>query len=144
MPVYTYTAIDQLGRKLSGKRDAASEALLESSLKEEGQWLVKARFNTFALFAERRRRNAKVPRRHLIEFFLQTHIQLKAGIPIFTALGFGAAECGDPLFRAVQQELLDRVEAGEFLSDAMAVYPRLFPPLVTNLMRAGEMSGRLA
>jgi type IV pilus assembly protein PilC len=144
MPVFSYTAIDEQGRKRRGQGEAASESALEAQLSERGQWLAEARIKSADSRPSGSRRAGRVPRRALTEFFLQISIQLTAGIPVFTALAFGVEESTHAGFRAVQKDLLERVEAGEFLSQAMAEYPRIFPPLITNLVRAGEASGRLA
>lgn len=143
MPLFNYIAIDGVGRKCRGQMEAASEAALESLLEKQGRWLAEARAGAVVTHSKRRQCKIKVPRRHLIEFFLQLGIQLKAGIPIFSALAFGATECVHTGFRFVQKDLLDRVQAGEPLSEAMAEYPRVFPPMVINLMRSGEASGRM-
>ena len=73
MPTYQYTAVDDLGQKLQGQMEAANESALESLLRKQGQWLAEARErNAAAPSRARRRGNRPVPRRVLIEFFLQT------------------------------------------------------------------------
>lgn len=143
MPMFSYTAVDDAGRSRRGRREAPNESTLESLLKDEGQWLSQARLMRSGRKLKMRKHVTSVPRRALVEFFLQLNIQLKAGIPVLSALSFGATECPHLGFRAIQRELLEQVEAGESLSDAMAAHSRVFPPLVINLMRAGEASGRL-
>lgn len=144
MPLYAYTALDDNGRKHTGQQEAPNEGALEALLEESGQWLSEARLCKRGGLVRARRLNPKVPRRVLIEFFLQLNIQIRAGIPILTALSFGASECSHVAFRRVQQDLLEKIEAGESLHDAMAHFPRTFPTMVLNLVQAGEMSGRLA
>lgn len=143
MPVFNYIAIDAIGRKIRGRMDAASETALEGLLEKDGQWLAEAAIQQVKVPPPRQKAKARAPRRMLIEFFLQMSIQLNAGVPIFSALAFGASECDHAGFRGVQKDLLDRVQAGVPLSDAMAGYPGIFPPLVINLIRAGEAGGGL-
>ncbi|PTN31946.1 hypothetical protein C6366_17360 [Desulfonatronum sp. SC1] len=45
--------------------------------------------------------------------------------------------------KAVLAEVLSRVEGGSPLSDALAHHPRVFSPMMVNLVRAGEMGGIL-
>lgn len=145
MPVYQYTAVDDLGRTLSGQMEAASEPALDALLRRQGQWLAEVRERKAAPRVEARARgNRTVPRRVLIEFFLQTSLQLRSGIAIVDALGFGIDDLAHEGFREVQTELLDRVKAGSSFSEALAAQPRTFPPLVISLIRAGEASGRVA
>ena len=43
--------------------------------------------------------------------------------------------------RYVCQDLCDRIVRGETFSDACAHHPKTFPPLYSNMIRAGEASG---
>jgi len=145
MPTYQYTAVDDLGQKLRGQMDAASESALEALLRKQGHWLAEARERSAVTPTRSRARgNRPMPRRVLIEFFLQTGLQLRTGIALVDALGFGLEHQTNPGFRAVQRELLERVRAGNSFSEALAAHPRTFAPLVVSLVRAGESSGRLA
>jgi type IV pilus assembly protein PilC len=145
MPTYQYTAVDNLGQKLRGQVEAASESSLEALLRKQGHWLAEAREQRVASPTRGRRRgNCSVPRRVLIEFFLQTGLQLQTGIALVDALGFGLEHQMHLGFRAVQRDLLERVRAGGSFSEALSAHPRTFAPLVISLVRAGESSGRLA
>ncbi|HYV30181.1 MAG TPA: type II secretion system F family protein, partial [Candidatus Binatia bacterium] len=87
--------------------------------------------------------NQAAPRRALIEFFLQVGLQLRCGISLVDALRFGLKQAHHRSFCAIQSDLLERVKAGSSFSEALAAHPRTFAPLVINLIRAGESSGRL-
>src|SRR5882672_309116 len=144
MPTYQYTAVDDLGQKQRGQMEAASESALEALLRKQGHWLAEARErSTRTPTRSRARGNRPAPRRVLIEFFLQTGLQLQTGIALVDALGFGLEHQTNVGFRAVQRELLERVRAGSSFSEALAAHPRTFAPLVISLVRAGESSGRL-
>ena len=45
--------------------------------------------------------------------------------------------------RFVSQDLCDRIVRGESFSDACAHHPKTFPPLYSNMIRAGEASGAM-
>jgi len=45
--------------------------------------------------------------------------------------------------RYICQDLCDRIVRGENFSDACAHHPRTFPPLYSNMIRAGEASGAM-
>jgi type II secretory pathway component PulF len=125
--------------------EAVSEPALEAMLRKQGQWLAEARERSVvAPKRSRLRGNRPVSRRILIEFFLQTGLQLKTGIALVDALGFGLEHQTNLGFRAVQRDLLERVRAGSSFSEALSAHPRTFAPLVISLVRAGESSGRLA
>ena len=140
MPSFSYLALDAGGRELRGRLEALSEAALESRLRKEGQWLVEARAVSHAA-PPKRKPGKSVRRRVLIEFFLELGMQLKSGIPVVSALSHGIGRSENPDFQAVQQSMLGQVKAGRSLSEAMAMHPRTFSPLVLNLVRSAEASG---
>jgi type IV pilus assembly protein PilC len=144
MPHYRFIAVDEQGRKLRGQRDAASEAVLGTLLRQEGQWLAEATVDRSAAEGPpRRKRGRRASQRVLEQFFLSLSLQLKAGVNVVAALTF-CLEPGSPeSFRAVHADILERVKAGTSLSEAMAFHPRTFSVVVVNLLKAGEASGRL-
>ncbi len=118
MPLYQYTAVDESGQELRGQMEAASEAALESALGRQGQWLARAiERRRSARQTVRLRGNRRVPRRALIELFLQLHLQLRSGVPLLTALGFGLEEGNHSALCIVQQDVLERVRSGSSFSD---------------------------
>src|SRR5882762_8864819 len=99
MPLYHYKALDDLGHTLRGEMEASSESTLESLLRKRGQWLTEARERSAAAQAKLRPRgNRRAPRRVLIEFFLQTGLQLRSGIALVDALSFGLEHTENPPF----------------------------------------------
>lgn len=145
MPLYRYTALDEVGRSLRGQMEASNEAALEAILRKQGQWLTDAKARVIHANAKvRPRGNRAVSRRVLIEFFLQTGLQLRSGVALVEALGFGLEDEANAAFQSVQREVLEQVKAGSSFSEALSAHPRTFAPLVINLIRAGESSGRLA
>ncbi len=145
MPLYQYTAVNDLGQRVSGQMEASSEVALGALLSRQGQWLASASERSAALGRIRRARgNRRVSRRALIEFFLQLHLQLRAGVSLLDALGYGLEDDGKSALQSVQRDLRDRIRSGASFSEALGAHPRTFAPLVINLVRAGEGSGRLA
>lgn len=145
MATYRFIAIDDAGNRFRGTREAPSEAALSSRLREEGRWLAEAHeikdpraSGPGATIARR------VPRAVLMQFFFSVSLQLKAGVPTFQALTFGLDGQTHAGFRSVHADVLERVKAGTPLSEALANHGRVFPPVVCNLIRAGEASGRLS
>ena len=69
---------------------------------------------------------------------------LEAGMTLGQALK-ALANQGEEMSaqRYVCQDLCDRIVRGESFSDACAKHPRTFPPLFSNMLRAGEASGAM-
>jgi type II secretory pathway component PulF len=69
---------------------------------------------------------------------------IEAGMTLGQALK-ALANQGEELSaqRHIAQDLCDRIVRGETFSDACAAHPKTFPPLYSNMIRAGEASGAL-
>ncbi len=69
---------------------------------------------------------------------------LEAGMTLGQALQSLANQGeDDSAQRFVCQDLCDRIVRGENFSDACAHHPKTFPPLFSNMLRAGEASGAM-
>lgn len=145
MPHFSYIAVDGAGRRQRGRMEATNESGLGAALRRSGLWLAEAREVAVAPAPRRRARgNCRVPRRVLIQFFFSVALQLRAGVTAYNALAFGLERRTHRGFSAVHADLLEQMRAGGMLSTAMEAHPRTFPPVVRQLVRAGEASGRLA
>lgn len=69
---------------------------------------------------------------------------IDSGIQIASALASMRQQTPEPRTAAVLGALEQAVVAGSPLSHAMASMPRAFPPVLTQMVRAGEASGDLA
>ncbi|MGC9004930.1 MAG: type II secretion system F family protein [bacterium] len=79
----------------------------------------------------------------LAHFFRELQYQLSAGVGLVQALG--AIESQSPLLlRTTIRKLKEEASKGNPLSNAMAQFPDVFPPLAVSIIRAGEESGKLA
>ena len=69
---------------------------------------------------------------------------LEAGMTLGQALQALASQGEETsAHRYVCQDLCDRIVRGENFSDACAHHPKTFPPLFSNMLRAGEASGAM-
>lgn len=67
----------------------------------------------------------------------------KAGLPILTALDILSERSQQPRLVAILGDVREAVKGGMALSAAFARYPRVFSPLYTATIHAGEQSGNL-
>jgi type II secretory pathway component PulF len=79
----------------------------------------------------------------LAVFTRQLATLLNATIPYDTAVGLILQETSDLDFKGVLADVRGKVVEGAYLADAMSSYPGFFPPMVINMIRAGETSGTL-
>ena len=139
MALFAYRAIDEEGRISSGSLDATNAIDLELRLRRLGLDLIT--FESVKRSAAARSR--RVTRAELITFCFHLSQLLKAGVNILEALTDLRDTVDNPGFRQVVAGLLEDIEGGLKLSDAMANHPYIFDAVFVALVRAGEQSGQL-
>ena len=139
MPVMRYKAMDERGRKLTGEIEAANAMELEARLARLGLDLI-----TFREGKSRRAyRRGRVRRGDLVGFCFHMEQLMTAGVPVIEGLATLRDSAGNPRLREVLAGMVESVEGGETLSGAMREHPRVFGAVFVNLVRAGELSGRI-
>lgn len=122
-----------------GRIDAINQVDLEMRLKRMNLDLVTGSpIKHRALFGEQR-----VPRPELINFCFHLEHLTRAGVPILEGLTDLRDSVDHPRFREVMAGLIESIEGGQTLSQAMGAHPDIFSQVFANLIRAGEGSGRL-
>jgi len=139
MASFSYRAIDDTGRIISGNADAINPVDLEMRLKRLGLDLV-----TFqSIKKSTLMRGRKVSRTELITFCFHMDQLMRAGVPIIDALTDLRDTVENEGFKAIIASILEDVEGGLKLSDAMAEHPQAFDQVFVALIRTGEQSGQL-
>ncbi|WP_347248303.1 type II secretion system F family protein [Zoogloea sp.] len=139
MSDFSYRAMNARGHIVRGQMDAANLADLELRLHRLGLDLVNGTpVRTLNWRPERR-----VSRRELINFCFHLEQFLRAGVPIIDSL----ADLRDTLhrarFRQVVGDIVEAIEGGLSLSQALQRHPGVFNGVFSSLVRAGEQTGRL-
>ena len=140
MAAFQYKAIDRTGRPARGKLDAANEVDLELRLKKMGLDLIVARAvrsHSASLSS------GSVQRQDLITFCFDLEQITRAGIPLLEGIRDLREGMENPRFREILTSLLEDIEGGKSLSQALAGFPRVFNTVFVSLIKAGELSGTL-
>lgn len=85
-----------------------------------------------------------VPLSSIVFFTRQLATMFSAGLTIERAMYFLAKEEKHPKFKKVLVRVEDNIRKGLLLSDAFERHPSVFSNLFISLVRAGEVSGKLA
>jgi len=141
MPLYTYKAIDGDGKSVLGRTDAVNLFDLEQRLARMGLDLV-----TGAPSAQKSRLigGGKVKRADLINFCYHMEQLASAGVPIVEGLVDLRDSTDNLRFKEVVSGLVETIEGGKSLSQALADFPEVFSKVFVSLVRSGEQTGRLA
>ena len=139
MALFAYRAVDAEGRVSTGNLDASNAIDLELRLRRLGLDLLT--FEGVKRSTAARTRN--VTRTELITFCFHLSQLLKAGVNIIEALTDLRDTVENAGFRQVIASLLEDIEGGLKLSEAMANHTYCFDNVFVALVRAGEQSGQM-
>ena len=139
MALYTYKAVGPDGRSIAGRIDALNIVDLEMRLRRMELDLITGEpISNRRLFAA-----SGVPRREIIHFCFHLELLVRAGVPILEGLSDLRDSLEHPRFREVVASLIESIEGGQKLSQAMDEQPKVFNKVFVSLIRAGETTGRL-
>lgn len=123
---------------------AENEARLRHELEEKGLYVlsVQTKGSIAGISLHLPQRN-NVSTREFLVFNQELATLLKAGMPLVQSLDLLKRRVETPAFRAVLDDVHDKVRSGTALSDAFAAHGDLFPSVYTASLLAGERSGSL-
>ncbi len=137
--LFDYKAVNLDGRMVLGRIDAMNTVDLEMRLKRMDLDLVSGKpVEHHHLFGAR-----TISRRELINFCFHLDQLTRSGVAILEGLADLRDSMENPRFREVIAGIIENIEGGQTLSQAMASHPNVFSRVFVNLIRAGESSGEL-
>lgn len=145
MPKFFYTAKNAEGQTATGTLEAKNEQFLASLLKVRGMALVNTRIITPGA-KKKIKLNfvfGGVPVVQKIFFLQNLQVMVKTGFSLSHALDTLAKQTEHKGFKKIIESISHDVESGTTLSISMGRYPKVFPELFTNMIAAGEVSGKL-
>lgn len=140
MSVFEYKAVDSFGKTVLGRVEASNDEDLELRLERMGLGLVTFRPARKARIGFRRQ---KVGRQELVTFCFHLEQLIRAGVPILEALTDLRDSVSNQGFRETVSAVIEEIQGGKTLSQALADFPTIFSPIFVNLIAAGEESGEL-
>jgi type IV pilus assembly protein PilC len=141
MPVFTYRGTNRSGNSVAGEMNATNKSEAQSVLRRQQITTTKMsekgkEFNlpTFG---------SGVKAKELAVFTRQFSVMIDAGLPLVQCLEILASQQENKTFQKVLTGTRASVEGGSTLSAAMKQYPKVFDPLYSNMVEAGETGGIL-
>ncbi|MHB8167115.1 MAG: type II secretion system F family protein [Sulfuricella sp.] len=141
MTQFVYQAMDADGKLLRGNMDASNLSDLELRLKRMELDLIDCKAVERRALAFRKR---PIKRSDLINFCFYMEQLSGAGVPMLETLADLRDSLDHPRFREIVADLIENIEGGMQLSQAMAKHPDTFDQTFVSLIAAGEHSGKIA
>jgi type IV pilus assembly protein PilC len=142
MALYAYTSMNPAGKLVRGVIDAANLPDLELRLSRMELDLIDSKpagQRRFSLSLGR----GKVSRKDLINFCFHMEQLTAAGVSVMEGLTDLRDGLDQPRLREVVADMIEDIEGGSQLSEAMGRHPQVFDQAFSSLVTAGEQSGRL-
>lgn len=141
MPMYAYRAVNPDGKVVIGELDAQNPVDLELRLRRLNLDLIRSDLQRrqWRLFARR-----SISRKDLIGFCFHMEQMSSAGVPILDALNDLREGADNPAMREITVGLIESIQGGKRLSQAMAdAPPGAFSEIIVSMVQSGEATGRL-
>ena len=159
MPVYTYEAMDQsTGAEIKDTVQANSEAEAQALVRQKGFFVTKIAEEGRGKKGKKKDKDKKrggggkkkktftlggVNAKKLCQFTRQLSTLQDAGLPILRSLRILEGQAKPGALKNTLIGVIDDVEGGNTLSEAMAKQPKAFDNLYVNMVKAGEAGGAL-
>jgi type IV pilus assembly protein PilC len=140
MPSFKYTAINATGQTIKGVIEAGDRKELDSKLGKLGLDPIQVSEQRLAL--EIFQKAAK--KEELAQFCFYLEQLVKSGVPLLEGLTDLRDSVENKSLRQVVSVVIQEVESGSTLSNAMKKHPKYFDEVFISLITAGEESGELA
>jgi type IV pilus assembly protein PilC len=141
MPVFTYRGTNRSGGSVAGEMTAASKAELQTLLRR--QQITPTKMSEKGKEFNLPTFGGGISAKELAVFTRQFSVMIDAGLPLVQCLEILAGQQDNKLFQKVLTGTRAAVEGGSNLSTAMKQYPKVFDPLYSNMVEAGETGGIL-
>ena len=143
---FEYKVRDSGGKLKTGKLDAETQAQVASKLKSMGYAPLSITQSNAGMNKALKIPGLgakKVGLKDLAVFSRQFATMINSGLSLLRALNILTEQTENKEFARVLGEVRNAIETGNSLSDGMAQHPAVFPPLMVNMCKAGEVGGFL-
>ncbi len=161
MPTFQYEATDNTGLEVKDKIEATSEQEAQQKIREKGFYVTriteqgraskkKTKADTAKDAAAKKKPKKKgsfsfggVSAKQLTTFTRQLSTLQDAGLPILRSLRILENQAKPGPLKGSLSGVIEDIESGSTLSEAMGKQPKAFNNLYVNMVRAGEAGGAL-
>lgn len=138
MQKYSYVALTPDGKTIKGTMIAQSDEEIKQLVTKNGNYCL-----SYTRLKDESKGQKALSLKDVINFCSQLGSILKAGVPLSSGLDMLYAKSDKGPLKTVIGNIYEMVQKGTSLSDAMLKQGKAFPPMMINMVKAGEMSGNL-
>lgn len=143
MPIFTYEARNLQGTIIKNKMESINKEEVILNLRQRGYFPISIEEEGTGLNTEIKIDFLdKIKLKDLSLFCRQFAFIIQSGTPMLRALELSMEQIDNKRFKEILKRTSSQVQKGRSLSEALN-YEDDIPPLMVNMIEAGEMSGRL-
>jgi len=143
MPYYKWIAETRKGKIIKGELEADNRKTALIQLRRRNLRVKKIKPRPKDLFENISFLQPKVNKKDLVVFTRQFSTMLDAGLPLVQGLTILAEQAENKTFQGILKQVVNDVEGGSGLAEALGKHPQIFDDLFVNLVAAGETGGIL-
>lgn len=143
MPTYAFKGRNRLNEMVSGEKVAASQDELRSLLRREQIVVTESSEKGREFRIPKLGTKKKVGSKELAIFTRQFSVMIDAGLPLVSCIEILAEQQSNVFFKDVLHQVRQNVEEGATLAASLTKHPKVFDPLYTHMVEAGEAGGVL-
>ena len=156
MPQFHYQAATSQGKLIEGVMEAGEERVVASRLQDQGYVPLRitvpgqapsktgtARRQLTLSVLPALPRRGRVKQRDLQILTRELATLISAGLPLDRSLSVVSNLADKAELKQAVGQILRSVQQGKSLTEALAEFPKIFPPLYVNMVKAGEVGGFL-
>ena len=140
MPKFAYLAKKNTGQLVKGTMEVINLPEAKRLLRTHNLKVISVRSIKRKGF---KRFGGSVKPGELQVFSRQFAVLIESGVPIIESLKSISEGMANKAFRRALEDVIKKISTGRKLSEALALYPKIFNKLYVNLVRAGEEAGVL-
>ncbi len=154
MPTYKFEAMSAKGEEVKDSIEAASEEEAQQKIRQMGYFVTRLQEvrdgrKKAGKAGKKKEKKGKtftiggVSEKQLCTFTRQFSVLQDAGLPVLRSLRILKNQMKPGVLKNALIDVVDDVESGSALSEALARHPKVFDRLYVNMVRAGEVGGAL-
>lgn len=143
MPIYTYIAKSTPQQSIKGNIEAESEQKAINKLTEMGLFPISVSIQNLTLDKTRGLSLKKISNRDVVIFTRQLSTLIASGVNILNGLNIVANQTPNKYFKAILNDVINKIKDGQSLSRSLSSYPYIFSNLYTSTIHSGEVGGHI-
>ncbi|HHX59462.1 MAG TPA: type II secretion system F family protein, partial [Epulopiscium sp.] len=143
MPKFQYKAKNMQGKLIEGLYDAPNQTAVIEMIRQKNYFHLEVKEIIERKDLSESGFRKRIGKRDIAIFCRQFASILKAGVPLVQCIVMLSEQTSNKVLKSVLISVNEDIQKGSTLSQALMRHEEKFPPLLLNMIEAGEVSGTI-